>query len=441
MIRIAQSIKLGLIIVLAVACKRDEFMPDPVGEQIPHEEEQLESMNEVIMSSSNSLFSKLWQRSVVKDKISEGNVNYTVLLPSDHALKEGGWDEKRIAEADQATVDSLVGIHCFLNAIGTEDLENRSDTYLAETLFEKAGLRYRVNTNAPISYRFRVGLGLENGVLKVNAIEMGPTSVKEIKEGRLWNVNRLVAVPQRTAWEAIKNDSRFSLYVALIEYTDALYKETFRQANGYYPADAVIAAAKAFDRNSPSYFDMIILEDAGTKMKYVNSFNTWFIPTDEAFKSAGYHSLADLISFNDSRGGLKTNLVSNGATSYYAVQGEFATDSLLDYHHNWGRKIDNFTATRNRNASLFYPADLVQGVLGNYPIAVSTTIVNHLIFPLTDHTVTTYLYVPFDFPEKSVLQLKSNANSRAQVSGESINTLNGIVHGVDRLLKPKKFEN
>ncbi|SEL99416.1 hypothetical protein SAMN05216436_10195 [bacterium A37T11] len=443
---IRQNVWIGIaaiIIMVTSACKRDDFTTAPVGEAVPFTDTVTVTLKEGLAQSPYTFFYNAWVHSNMDRILLEtGDLKgqYTLLVPTNAAMDAAGWNDASIPQAIAGKLDTFLMRYVFLGRITAEELMAKPDSYMAESLLAYGGLWYQLDAQTRVPYHFRAAMAISEDKLSVNDKVLGIGQAIPTKDGYIWPISGTVAVPTLTAWEALLADARFSLYTKLILYTDGRYREMFESANGYPPSDNSHPNGQAYNRNSLDYYDMSNHYDALSDRYYSASLNTWFIPTDDAFRQAGFNTLEDLIAFNMKRGGPSTVLYTPfGQEPYYGIVGEFATDTLLDYHDNWGRRIDNFTETRNRNPTLFFNNDLKQPILNDYPIAVYTRIVRHLIFPMTDHTVTTYHRMPLEFLNDGRVRVISSTAEPAGLVGEEIYSVNGVIHAVDHLLLPTGY--
>ncbi|SEL99659.1 Fasciclin domain-containing protein [bacterium A37T11] len=460
-----------LLVSAIMACTKKEYMPPVVGDALPYTEEVPNTtLTEALEASGNSLFYAAWQRSHLPARLSTQE-KYTVLAPGDAAMKEAGWSAESIASATAETLDTVLMAHVFYGRITKEVLALRNESYQAVGLLEYPGLDYGYHSlldgEGFDTYRFQAMIALSGDHLLINGLEFTHGAPVLTADGYIWPLDGIVKAPKMTAWEFLKHDSRFSLYVGITEYTDSLYDAIFTQANGYHPEQGQMYAQ--FQERVG--YGLWPWNAYGHNKPVVSNLNTFFIPTDDAFYQAGFQSLQDLISFNERRGLPKVEwFVPMSNNGFYRVIGEFATDSLLDYHHQWGLRYGGYGSLNpylirydylNWNSTtygLYYDgAYLVSGPL---PVLYSNDLrqelfdvravyniqsysniqSNTVIFGLTNTAVH---YIPFQVAgggaEPIRLSPKGAAGGTATIVDKDITTLTGVVHVVDHLLLPPGF--
>lgn len=476
-----------LVVVLGsgwLGCTKKEFMPPEVGEQIPYDSLSI-TFVDALAASPHTLFHAAWQRSRMDSLLRANgapNVQFTLLAPDNASFAVAGWDEGTISTATVEELDTLLMRFVFRKRMEGDFTSGFVPSQLLNSLLEYPGivettsinLSYVV-INGVYSYyytfeggtgaAFKAALAVSDGHVYVNGQDKGPAEPTATAEGILLPLTGWVDVPTKTAREALVEDGRFGLYVQLMDYTDAQYREIFREANGYYPDEEITTNSQYY---RDSWVDYMMTYSDSYKSKYFRTpeqfreyvgfpaylpatfrLNTFFIPTDEAFREAGFDTLSDLIAFNERRGRPQADVWTISSPSFYGIRGEFATDSLLDYHHNWGLRFVqtqaneeiNFSAN-SRNFSLFFSKDLRQEVLGDYPLYVGSVSVYRSDGGLSHYEVLNYNQ-PFQFSNDGngqvQLSVRNSGGSAATVVEGDILTLNGVIHAVDRLLLPPGF--
>lgn len=154
----------------------------------------------------------------------------------------------------------------------------------------------RINGN---QYSVKQSLSFSGGNLLVNGVDMGAAAPFEAAEATIWPINNVITRISRSAWDFLKDDGRFSLFTGILQYNDSVYNDLFYKANGY-AAQTGGYRAQWYYRDSPMQLGMTIFEENG--QNYTYPLNTWFVPTDEAFRKAGFQTLDDLIAYNERRG-------------------------------------------------------------------------------------------------------------------------------------------
>lgn len=427
-------------------CTKTEYMPPTVGEQIPYTDTVTVTLQEALKTSSHSLFYNAWERSSVAERLAAlGNAKrqYTLLVPTNAALAAAGWDERRIAHSGVEALDTLVLRHVFHNKLGEAEWGGVVGSYHAISLLDYPALGY---LHPDSTYYFRANLSRDNDRLWVNGQDMGHAESISATNGAIWPVEHVLEIPQVTAWEHLKADSRFSLYTSLIAHTDAQYIALFTEANGYAP-DAGHEGTYKYNRHSPRQYGLEPYPAGAGSKPYTAPLNTWFIPTNEAFNRAGFYTLDDLLAYNAARGLPTTEWyipTEAGQAPYYRVVGEFATDSLLDYHQNWGMRLGGYDFPGGRTYTQFYQNELAPLGATRHLVSSYTELVYSQIMPTSKtvfYGVTHSHYMPFEFSQGDVtyMSVKDEPATRIELRGRAHHTLTGVIHEVDQLMVPSGF--
>ncbi|GEM_PF-281869 len=456
--------------IILFGCTKKEYMVPPVGEQVPTKDSVNMTLTEYLNQSGYKLFTKAWKKNKMDSFLSleiKPNTPLTILIPSDDALQNVGWDANKIDLAEAAELDSLVKQFVFFEAISPQNLLDRPDNYSANNIMAYKNLFRYKNFDIDLSgfyynpipgpgegyipYHFKIYLKRESEQTFINGISMGGAKPILVKNAVLWPINKVFERPTKTAISIIKERPEFGLYLQTVNYTDSLYREMFKSANGYY---APLPHFFEFNPASINYRDFVESYRMGyakkikttigfvepTSFPVIDVANTWFIPTNQAFYDAGFKSLDDIIAFNKKRG--EPKIIWN-ALGFYQVKGEFATDTLLNYHQDWGKMYSKKRISDGQpgdpNVTVFFSNDLRQELIGNFTInGYNSDIFN-------PDEVDLMYYMPFVFENKpgSVIDVKLKNNSQqapATVTIKDLYSLNGVIHGVNKLLLPSGFK-
>lgn len=432
--------KYGLLLIIigllcSVGCRKKEYQVPEQGEKIPYTDSVTTSLSQLVHQTSEPLFALLWERAEVDAMIGEldfGRGNFTLLRPSDAALTAAGWTSQQIQAADKAPLLDFIKAHLIGEAISADAIQRKAGNLKVESMYAYSDLAYTINL---FPLQALLSLNWLEGEFLVNGKSVGNQRPLQAKNGFIYDINTVITPPSRTAWQEIVANPDFSLYVGILEATDAKYREIFKEANGYYPEEGSEIEG-LYNRASRMDYTMDIYHDLSGN-PFVWDLNTYFIPRNEAFHDAGFHSVQDLMDFNERRGLPKA--IWEEATwqypGYYGIEGEFATDSLLDFHHNWGfRFVTDYTHRRENNIFLFHD-DLQSPAVRNLTIGSYTIPV--FSGSMLVRTETSNYPMPFLF-EGNQMQIKGTTDRSTIVSGDIV-TLNGVVHAVDKLLLPSDF--
>lgn len=426
-----------LLAILFFGCGKDEFSLPPVGEKISYTDTLKVSLKDALKQSSAQRFYKAWQRSRlprILDSLNDGKNMFTILAPSDAAMDKGGYTEQALQAMDLRQLDSLLMFYVLRKRIAREDLINRSDAYLAISLLCKPEIRIAPMPNPGSGnirfelYFYRHYLQLEDGKMIINGKATGTGASVVAKDGYIWLLDQMITRPEKTVLETITADGRFTLLLGILWETQrvnaALYKEVFGVfPSGYNPLSSdffqaynwILKPVPPFlQKNSPNIL-----------------FSTFFLPDDDAFRAAGFNSVADLMAFNKRKGLPRYNTITR------RWEGSFATNTLLDYHINWGFLVNRLSNATLNGTIVFYNNMLNSPVVANYPVLAI------LLDPNGSGGDASY-YMPYKFTRNAAgqtqMQVKDTSAPVATIVEGDINTLMGPIHVVDRLLIPKGFK-
>ncbi|MBX2922532.1 MAG: fasciclin domain-containing protein [Chitinophagaceae bacterium] len=442
-------------------CTKKEYMPPEVGEKIPYNDTVYAKFDDVLETSPYTLFYQAWTRSNMEQRLSSGenaNRTFTFLVPGNEAFTAAGWDAGRIANALPPALDTLLMRYVLQQDISPEDLSNRSSSQIISSFLSFPGVRYSDGN----LYFLKAALALDGGTLVLNGKKTGAAQSLATDRGHIWPIQDTLAFIPRSAWEVLKTDGRFSLYTRIIEYTDSVYNDIFYKANGYRPetADSRYFVAKTYYRNTPRQQGMALYRTDYDDDLHMENLNTWFIPTDEAFHKAGFHTLQDLVTFNEQRGIPDTVRFSyirgHGETgndwqdAFYAINGFFATDSILDYHSFWGMRNGTSTYWASGEApSIFYRSNGYPYWQGRNSLIIFSNDFVNLLRP--DLNIASYYYqwtyslslkdtykhdAPLVASSAGKVQVPGLEVNEVTISGPDMYTLNGVIHVVDNLFQP-----
>jgi hypothetical protein len=424
-----------LFLGLALAgCTKNEFMPPPEGEPIPYQPESNQTLYELLEASSYQLFYKAFQRSSM-DSILSGKFKYTLLVPTDAALQAGGYTASRIDAMTVIQADSLVKFYTLRGVISKETLSRvsgnlASASFLSNPKYVQTpyfyGNEQPGNTQFDV-YFYRHYLYIDQNKLLINAIPSGDVEkAVPAVNGYIWPIDQLVSLPiEADFYSVARTDPRFSMFFELQTRVDEIHDLTYRR---------IYEENFGFDPGGWGWVDWTRTQYA--RIKSFQSYNgdkmsvsreMMFIPVNEAFLKAGFNSVEEILQM-DQR---------NAAApivdfDYWEVTLGFPSDSILSFHWDFGR--DNLPKT---------PSGKVQGSMAT----------NFFVNDLRDEYLYDYSvnhasgYPPYKMPftfgkneaGKRTVKVK-NSNFPEATILETIHTIMGPIHVVDRLLIPKDLK-
>jgi uncharacterized surface protein with fasciclin (FAS1) repeats len=427
-----------LLAILFWGCRKEGFTPPPQGEKIPYADTLKVSLKEALQQSTAQRFYKAWQRSHlphILDSLNDGKTMFTILAPSDAALENGGYTAAGLQTMDIRELDSLLMFYVLRQRISKEDLSNRSDDLLALSLLNKPGVRMMPLPHAgpgyvySSKYYYRHYLQIMNGKMMVNGKAVGTGVSIPAKDGYIWLLDQVIPRPQKNVLEIITADGRFTLLLGILRETRRVFGEIHFETFGVLPEGYEDPLSNDF-----FYTYRWIVEPPQPFSSEIDpniTFSTFFLPDDDAFRAAGFNSVADLMAFNRRRGLPYFDFDS------YNWKGSFATNDLLDYHLNWGLLANQRNSPFPTNSIVFYNHMLNSSTVANYPV------LGTLLDP-NDPAGDPAYYMPYRFTRnasgQTQMQVKDTSAPVATIVDADINTLMGPIHVVNRLLIPKGFK-
>lgn len=438
--------KLGAVMLLSClfflgACSKTEFLPEPDGSQVPFQSDATQTVEQLLAASPAKLYYSAWQKSNIKNilKAQGGKVVFTVFAPNDAAMQAAGLSAGVIDQMPVEELDSLMMFYTTIGSVTKDELKLRSDNFMVKSLLIHPGLyvQYYENTAEGINqydfYHYRHYVGVEGNELLMNGKSVGKLNYLPATNGGIYIMEKAVEKPVKTMLEALKADGRFTMFIESQRLADEWYLDKIASdlepLFGYRPEPEDIMRDFAYNRlyyqkdwgiNTPIYSGYI-----GPNI----TVSTLFAPTDEAFHQAGFQTVADILKFNER----SAESIRFDDNTFSAVGG-FPMDTVYNFHRNWGRMFQPVTQGGDKavgNATVFY-SNVLNATLNNY-------LVNAGGNPDIE-----YAYkMPLEFSQSNnsvQIKVKGSEYPAATVIDTDINTLNGPIHVVDRLLFPKGFK-
>jgi hypothetical protein len=424
-----------LALLLMTGCRKDEFIPPPEGEKVPYEDPGYKTLEETLKASPYQLFLKAYQRSHM-DSVLKGNYEYTLLAPTDAAMQAAGYTEAVIAAMPENAADELVAFLTLRGKISKEALGLKPGNLGAVSLLSRMDLHvlpFYYGDGTPSSnydkYYYRNYMAVSGGKLLINGMAAGDVQhALPASNGYIWAVDVVLPKPvDKSFWDVLAADPRFTMFMEIQRKADSTYDIRYRkaveEAIGYDPGGFGWVDAKR--TNYEPKFDLIPDWNGTTMME----FNMVFAPTNDAFHQAGFQTVEDVMAWNDK---YATSPVFDWNT-YEVFPFGFPSDSVLAYHWDFGRDNLQYGGTYGKSAgptaTVFYANDLNNAYLGDYPVNQLPNILNYIM--------------PFSFGKsgdgKPTVQIKGSDAPPATIV-ETINTIMGPLHVVDRLLIPKNLK-
>lgn len=431
---------LWAFILFLGACSKTEFIPDPEGTQVPYQSDATQTVEQLLTASPAKLFYSAWQKSNIKNILKQqgSKVVFTVFAPNDAAMQAAGLSASTINQMPVEELDSLMMFYTTIGPVTKDELKLRSDNFMVKSLLLHPGLYVKYYDNAESNsqydlYYYRHYVGLKGEDLLMNGKNVGKVNYLPATNGGLYIMEKAVERPTKTMLEALKADGRFNMFIESQRLADELFLDKI--GNDIEAVFGVRIEPEDIMRDY-AYNRLYYRKDWGIETPPYPGYtgpnitvSTLFAPTDEAFHQAGFQTVADILKFNErSMHGIFFD--ENASTA----AGGFPMDTVYNFHRNWGRMFQPVTAGGDKtmnNATVFY-SNVLRPALNSYPVNIGGN-------PPVEYAYT--MPLEFSLSNNNVqLKVKGSEYPAANVVDTDINTLNGPIHVVDRLLFPKGFK-
>ncbi|PRD47823.1 hypothetical protein C5745_07865 [Sphingobacterium haloxyli] len=400
-------------------------MPEPLGEPIP--QENYPSLREVLSSSNEyTLFRAAWERGAMERVVTEeySQSKLLFLVPNDEAMKTAGYTLEIINATDIADLEVFLRYHVLNNHMTREHLRESASALAFNSLLIHPELQEGVQSAsimiaAPYCYQHTLQLVGEDQLID-NGVLVSTADWIPVDNGTIVPLDQVIERPTNQMIDVLREDGRFSLFVRAMELNGLLYD------------------AYTVSNLSPPIFppykyitDWYAVTEGGFRsqelLPHVIRF-TLFAPTDAAFQEIGIHTEEDL------------RLLNARSQVRFGNNASTPSDSLLVTHRisrsrvemdiDWVAFVPGISViahSKGANA-VFYDRSLNNGTLGNYVI---------------ESTVNFPIYLDYDFGADAsgrvTVKQRGSAAEPATVIESNINTFQGPIHVVDRLIVPKDF--
>lgn len=402
-----------VIMLIAVACRRAELMPAPEGAKVPYETVN-STLQEVLKRPEYTLFNKAWNKSNMNAVLAEWTktAQFTLLVPDDAAMRKAGLDAAGIDGTAKEQLDSLLMYHTLIGRMDLAAMQTlvgnvQWSTLLLNPLFTEMVTTHGSAVTKESIYRYQQYLGFTpEGQLLVNGMKAGKPAPIITKDGILWQVDRVLKPARKNILQTLAADGRFTLYLEALRLADSVY-ESIPEIYPYSIAEFWFAKTRLNTTYASMDWgcDCVVLEFGklgnGGRMSI-------FAPTDDAFRRAGLRTPDDLRVLN--------NRFKPYRDENYSMVGHGPLDSLLSLH-TWGAQrgmVSGFMPT------VFYSNDFIPAIIGQY-------------IP-DDGTAFMPLRFSKDANGRVQLQVKGSTTEKATIIDADIESIQGPIHVVDRLL-------
>ncbi|MGJ1375897.1 hypothetical protein ACR79Q_07050 [Sphingobacterium multivorum] len=426
-------------VFVLLSCQKTEFMPELVGEEVPYKNEASQDVTQLLTTHNEAkVFLAAWQKSniVALSKAAGVNTKVTVLAPTDNALKQVGITLETIQKMTTEEAADFVQFYSFLGDLNQIKLGKYS--LMVRSMLKNQNYRVPFYDNTePVGrrydiYAYRHYLAVKDGDLLVNGKSKGKLAYEPATNGGIYMLEKVIEKPTMTILEALIADGRFTFFVESQRLSEEMFYEKmlddieplwgYRMSKeeflSYYP-EARVSYQRGWDIDKDPFYN---------ELPNLNLTAT-FAPTDDAFRKAGFNSVADILAFNAKRGDVRYDDL------YFEPRGSYPTDTLFSFHRNWGRVFateDPAYGIAMSNNTVFYSNDLDPALLNDYYVNIGGS------------SQVQYAYkMPLAFSKNgNQIQMKIKETEQAPINiiETDINTVNGPIHVVDNLLLPKGFK-
>lgn len=445
---IFRSAIIGLFAVcLFGACKKKEFMPAPVGDPIVYADSSLTFSDYMRKSPAYSLFWQAWQRSGIEKVLTAYDPNYafTVFMPDNAAMQAAGLSTGQIKSTPIVVLDSMLRLHIIPKKLYPEPIAEQLGNLELISLMSNSDYSEKDKWGSDNStYRYRQYLTIEKGNIYLNGQNSGSSSnIRIVKEASIFPINRVLKKPAKSTRQVLFEDGRFKMFLGIRRYNDSVY-------NALYGVDEIYTYATPYEKRYAlgvyTYPKNVPMLDFLSEHNYAfnifsNAFDeynavyltTILAPTDEAFQRAGFKDLNDLIRLNERA----IPFVDDNGT----YSGYLPTDSILNNHYWQANSIQTLFSRYGDRIILTQPPNPLM-------ILYSNDLRNEI---MNDYAVSFYQSGSKDYSMYNNLDFTRDGETlRARVRGsqaeaatfvqKNLETFNGVIHVLDRLLLPPGFK-
>lgn len=406
-----------------ISCTQEEYMPEPYGEKIPYEEVQKESLDAVLTGSTSNLFKLALEGSSVGTKLTGEWKDFplTFLVPSDAAFQEAGYTEDKIKAMEASDLDSIILYHTLAQKVDTTNLKATYFNVRMPTQLKNA--RIKTQQYAADIYTYMHYIAIRDRKIIINGKMVGDYRMQQAIEGDVVLIETFLKKPEKTIWQMMEADERLSMFMEIVKSNDDLYGQSF-----YYDEEpwGTYAMEEGVVKNQ---LDII---SEGQDL-ILSTSTSVFAPTNEAFIRAGYQTAAEFLQKNDAHWRYRGSFVTFNEGAAYNFRTFHKTDSVLSYHHGWGKRYFPTDISR-LNPTVFFSNDLDDAYLDRYILSPEGY----------SPEAQPEIYCPYSFSmENGQLKMRlKNAKEQteaATVIEQDILTLNGPLYIVDRLFIPNHY--
>jgi uncharacterized surface protein with fasciclin (FAS1) repeats len=381
------------------SCKKVEEPTRPIGKPLPYVNTQRKLATIMDSIQNVPMFKAAFKRSTLQTYIDSLNgrnpdIPYTFFIPSDQAFIKAGYTTARLNSMPVSELNDLLGYMIMRGFIDYDDgVPLRSVTYPVLVHPDPTLVR----TGPPqffdgYPYYYGLTVGFDNKTLLLNSKRVKENAMGIRGEnGAVFIVDEIVTKPTQELREIMDADTSLTFYLAASKRSQEIYIQ--KNILGYSGFNFQFNALDWMYLNN-NYFD---------SGQGAIPFAVVFAPVNNAFRKAGFHTIAELEAYID-----RSALVDQPENTYMLTN----IDSVLVNH----RFLSGYSRINNNWSYLYTPDLLKTGTLDNGA--------NAGVIKLQNDNGTVVLH----------RQDAPNGRAARVVPTYDIIALNGVLHHVDNLM-------
>lgn len=392
-IMVKTAVLTGLLLAALVSCKKVDIQPEPVGKPVPYTGPD-KTCRQLIAQSPYTFFKAAWQRSHMDTLLAKyGSAYYSYFVPTDKAFQDEGWTMDKINAAAPENLDTLLSNCTVAGLFLPESIASMKASQSLRTLAVRNDLPNYNSWDRYISFLFVARHG-DNLVINGNSFAKWGTGM-EGTNGMIYPVDKMIQRPEKTMWQYLTEDDRFSFFTAAMLINDSLYQS-----------------------------DYLYVSSLGMLQSMPNATQTTlFAPTNAAFIKNGFLSVDDIRNYCQRTWPLPP--AENGPDNYYH-EPVTAMDSLLLPH---GLQMYRLSGYNNNTGPVYFTNDLLDNA------ADLSGLVLVAGQPWSYPPLRLDLSFSIQNGEPMVRRYGSTA-APTRLSEKNIRVTNGVIHVVDDLFMP-----
>ncbi|NML42056.1 hypothetical protein HHL17_33025 [Chitinophaga sp. G-6-1-13] len=262
---------LPVLLLLAIACRKQDIEPEPVGDPVPYTGPVL-SLKETLEKSPYTCFKTAWKRAKIDARLdAAATTSFTIFAPTDKAFEQAGWTMEKIAQASPEQLDSLLSFHISVNQVHPASLAEVAGNVPLATLLKAALPGFE---GFP-PYQYMLYTGAYHDSLYVNGQPVSKWGqALESTTATIYPTDKVLQKPVQDMLSFLQSDERFSFYLEACRINDSLYLDKNPWENGM--------------------LNMTVLSATGSS----GGQFTLIVPTNEAFRKSGFNTVEDIRQYN-----------------------------------------------------------------------------------------------------------------------------------------------